>query len=305
MSTTATRPLFMNGITVNVPRDTVLEFFYTKDVCRASRKVALAITSKRVVEFNIGGVSFRTKAEIVEEFPQILFAVKLSEMHVKRDCVTTVELKGSEFESPELFPLVFDFLLRCYKFKFGRSGEVVPSPPPSPALRTVRLNHRQSKLLDEIEKQVFGIDRCGDLCETTTTTTTKDVLLLLATGPRYYIDHEKRAVCIAKPPPGVEVLPHMCIDPLVVHFVLEYHRLPQPKKKARPTENQKSLIETLMRRYPGVILDDLRLWGIVEIPRGEPFLLRAASGGFDSASTTTTCTELVVDFLAGDDVLVA
>ena len=269
------RPLFMNGITVNVPRDTVLEFFYSKDMGRASRKVALAMTSKRVVEFKIGDLIFRTKAEVVEEFPDILLAVKLSEVHVKRDCVTTVELNGPEFESPELFPLVFDFLLRCYKFKYGGQSETTP-----PALRTTRLNHRQSKMLDEIEKHVFGTEHGG---------LTRTVEL---TGPRYYINHEKRTVCIAKPPPGVEAVPHsMCIDPLVVHFVLEGNRSPQ--KKAKPTENQKSLVDTLRRRYPEAVLDDLRLWGVVEIPRGEPFLLRRWEES-----------ELVVDFLGVGEVLV-
>ena len=333
----------MNGITVNVPRDTVLEFFYTKDVGRASRKVALAITSKRVVEFKIGGLMFRTKAEIVEEFPETLFAVKLSEQNcissssssMKRDSVVTVDL--ATFESPELFPLVFDFLLRCYKFRYGRQTTTKTATSsttttttalsnnnsdeafPPPALRVVRLNQRQSKLLDEIEKRVFGIEQ-QQQCELCVEANTVEI-----TGSRYYYhtDSEKGIVCVAIPPPGVEVPHSMCIDPLVVRLVLLENRQvvlvggePVPhQKKAKPSstttttttttaaaENQALIIiSTLRRRYPTILNDNepadssyFRHWGVVDIPRGEPFVLRRDGD------------ELVVDFLvAGEDVLVA
>jgi hypothetical protein len=151
------RTLYMNGITVAVPCDTVLEFFYSPDVKRPLRKIAKAMVSKRVVEFSIGGLLFRTKAEIVEEFPDSLFAAKLSEIRVKKDGITRVLL---EFESPEMFPMVFDFLLRRYAFNALTSA--LPEIRHIPALRTVELSPRQSALMDTIEQAVFGIGVSGD-----------------------------------------------------------------------------------------------------------------------------------------------
>ena len=60
-----TRTFFRNGITITVTRDTVLEFFFSSDVKKPLRKVAKAIASKRIVEFGIGGLLFRTKAGII------------------------------------------------------------------------------------------------------------------------------------------------------------------------------------------------------------------------------------------------
>ena len=313
-----------------------------------------------MVEFKIGGVIFRTKAEIVEEFPETLFAMKLGEVAVaaavqsvlkRRDSLITVELKGPGFESPELFPLVFDFLLRCYKFKFGRQspqqqqavvvgvvGEVSNSSssafsndevvaavaPPPPALRAVRLNHRQSNLLDEIEKRVFGIEQQQQFYDEEVLLWA-DVKTVELTGSRYYINHEKGTVCVAVPPLGVEGVPNsMCIDPLVVHLVLKSTTTTttssssrqNSKKKSRSTvtstENQSIIISTLRRRYPAILINGttdsyFRLWNVVDIPRGEPFVLRRNGGGSSSGCGRggDNDNELVVDlFFAGDcDVL--
>ena len=251
-----TRTLFMNGITVTVPRDTVLEFFYSSDIRKPMRKVARAIASKRVVEFGIGGLLFRTKAEIVEEFPESTFATKLLELPVKKDGVTKIVLDGLEFESPELFPMIFDFLLRRFTFN------AATQPRHIPALRTAELSPRQSTLLDAIEKAVFGVEIGDDSFE-------QEEL----TGPKYYI--RSSTVYVAKPPPGVGALPEMCADPLMVHLVMD-----RPvSKKARPSDHGK-LVEDLKRRYALEEID-FGSWDIVEILRGVPFVFREGAEGLE------------------------
>ena len=251
MSSSYTKTLFMNGITVNIPRDTVLEFFPNQDIKKPTKKIAKIIASKRIVEFAIGGLLFRTKAEVVEECAGSLFAAKLSKVAVKKDGVTKVimeEDEGPEFESPELFPMVFDFLLRrC--------------TTTAPVLRTVELNQRQSTMLDAIEKVVFGIQPGSESWEQE-----EDEL----TGPRYYVDREKKVVCVAKPPPGVEVQPKMCVDPLMVHLVMDQ----------KPTKEHSQRIAELKRRY-AIDAIDLALWGIAEIPRGMPFAFREGVDGLE------------------------
>jgi hypothetical protein len=276
------RTLFMNGITVTVPQDTVLEFFFSSDIRRPLRKVARAIVSKRVVEFSIGGLLFRTKAEIIEEFPDSLFAVKLSKVAIKKDGVTRIELDIPECSSPELFPMVFDFLLRRYSFNTTTSA--LPEIRHIPPLRTVELSTRQSALMDAIEKAVFGIEIGGDAWELAQEVYARPLFLSHIvtltlrpqelTGPRYYINSSSKMVCVARPPPGVAALPEMCVDPQLVHLVMDRDR-PAPKK-AKPSR----LVDDLKRRYA---LDaiDVTSWDTVEIPRGVPFVFREGADGLE------------------------
>ncbi len=106
----------MNGMTVHVPENTVLIF--SPDVDKQNKRVC----------FHIGGVIFETDEEVVlRSVPDSFLAVQISSpMNANARDTPTIKERTIEWDKPELFPLIFDFLVR----KFVR---------PRSVLRTIKL----------------------------------------------------------------------------------------------------------------------------------------------------------------------
>ena len=72
----------------------------------------------------------------------------------------------------------------------------------------------------------------------------------------------------------------MCVDPRMVHLVINKGGLPAPKKSRPSVRSQ--LIDDLKRTYA---LDaiDFESWDTVAIPRGVPFVFREGADGLEVA----------------------
>ena len=95
--------LFMNGIQLSVPHATVLTFLSESQSCS--------------VRFHIAGVVFETTEDVVTNIPDSFFALFLANPMMNIASSDTPLLKdrvlsGPEFESAELYPLIFDFMCR-------------------------------------------------------------------------------------------------------------------------------------------------------------------------------------------------
>lgn len=229
--------LFMNGIHLTVAEGTVLEF-QVEDL------------GSKFVQFSIGGVVFQIDERAV--LPDSYFARSLS-------CpmdgnVHTIK----HFESPYLFPLVFDFMVRKFKNRSAR-------------LRIVPLTEEQSRELDAIEDFVFP-----DL-----------------TGPKLALCRTTGAAQVALLPPyrsyGLDWFPigpaerfvfhdnvDICTDARFVKLVLDCN-----SGKALDT----AMCARLAKKYgirDGIDARLLRHCTVVDIERGRPFAIQASGGGNES-----------------------
>ena len=256
--------LFMNKIRVSVADNTVLTFLLDDPtVCNDKR-----------VRFLIGGVWFETSEEVVTFIKDSFFTAYLANpMNAAANDTENLKervLNGPPFESAELFPLIFDFMVRK---RYDCSS----------MLRTVALTKEQALKLDEIENFLFpstepmGTDRP-----------------ISATGPKYSINPNTNLVQVALLPEyrstgsfdpshvaekGRDFIYHehcdICLDPRFVDMVIDYQK---SHRKKSYTLNA-AMVNRLNADYDlaakPITLDVIKHCKIVTVYRGEPFVVLA------------------------------
>ena len=257
--------LFMNKMRVSVPEGTVLTFLPNEEGVPNMTE-----NNKHRVRFGIGGVFFDTSEDVATFIRNSFFATYLANpMNAGEDDTEILKqrvLAGPPFQKAELFPLIFDFMVR----KRENCSSV---------LRTVMLTPEQSKELDEIENYIFPHpEPIGKELPASVTgpkyllhPTTGHVVLALL--PSYRPDYTGRMEASH----GGDLVYHensdVCKDPRFVQMVVDYENSPRKKKHTFDTE----MIAHLNKEYDiqsrPITEDIIKNCNIVYVERGEPFAI--------------------------------
>jgi len=255
--------LFMNKMRVSVPEGAVLTFLPDEN-----GDPVMAEYNRHRIRFGIGGVWFETSEDVVMFIKDSFFATfHANPMNATADDTDEFKqrvLTGPPFDKAELFPLIFDFMVR--------KREDCQS-----VLRTVMLTPEQSRELDEIENFLFP---CAEPLG--------NQRHISVTGPKFLLHPSTGNAMVAVLPAyrqnnmgdyvgehGGDFVYHehsgLCKDPRFVKLVADYQNSTRKKKHVSNPE----MIQHLNTEYgidsKPITEDVIRHCEIVRIKRGEPF----------------------------------